>query len=173
MICDCPQRVVVLAGQNKAGIEKEIEERLADTVDRENEVIWQECRTFGAVRNRIRYWKQRMRKTVTVIVREGDVFSSKQLHDICVEQAATVIILGSDINNTICKLAHRDNLEEQVKGNSQTIKTLMQVADMTAAESSANHQKIVVEISDTCMGSLVEKIIKYKQVDGKCRIVPI
>lgn len=173
LYCDCPQRVVVLAGQNKAEIEKEIEERLTDTVNRENEVIWQECSTFGSVSGRIRYWKKRMRKTVTVIVREGDVFSSKQLHDICVEQAATVIILGSDINNTICKLAHRDNLEEQAKGNSQTIKTLMQVADMTAAETSADHQKIVVEISDAWTGSLVDKIIKCKQVDGKCRIVPI
>lgn len=44
---------------------------------------------------------------------------------------------------------------------------------MTAVETSADHQKIVVEISDAWTGSLVDKIIKCKQVDGKCQIVPI
>lgn len=49
----------------------------------------------------------------------------------------------------------------------------MQVADITSSQESDDDQKIIVEISDPWTEKLVEKIIHYKQVRGKCNIVPI
>ena len=59
------------------------------------------------------------------------------------------------------------------KGNSQTIKTLIQVAELTGAESSLDNQKIIVEIDDDWTMELVNKIILAKQVEGKCNITPV
>lgn len=108
-----------------------------------------------------------------MLIREGDVFSSKQLRDISLERARTVIILGNDFNDRVCKYEMQENQNLLSQGNSQTIKTLMQVSDITAAEYSDDDQKIVVEVTDNWTMELVDKIIKYKQVDGKCNIVPI
>lgn len=144
-------KVVVLNTDRKSEIEKEIEERLSDTISRE----------------------PNLRKNVQVIVREGDVFSSKQLNDISIASARTIIILGSDINNTLCQYGLREKMDDSRNGNSQTIKTLMQVADITAADTSWDDQKIIVEITDDWTLELVEKIKRAKQVDGKCNIVPI
>jgi hypothetical protein len=117
--------------------------------------------------------REKFKRNVTIVVREGDVFSSKQLQDIAVDQARAVIILGNDINNTICKYEYRERADAFEKGNAQTIKTLMQVADITAAESSANNQRIIVEITDDWTMDLVNRIIAAKQVAGKCNIVPV
>lgn len=173
LFCEDRQSVVVLASSRKAEIEKEIEERLADTIHRENASLRERCKGYGPIRGTLRYCRQHMRQTVTVVVREGDVFSSKQLHDISLEHAKTVIILGNDINNTVCKFEQRERNEQLYRGNAQTIKTLMQVADITGAESSDDDQKIIVEITDDWTAELVEKIIACKQVDGKCKIVPV
>jgi hypothetical protein len=152
--------VVVLVSRRKTEIEKEIADRLSDTVAREN----REAREKKT---------KKFRNKVTVIVREGDVFSSKQLHDISLERAKIVIILGNDINNTICKYEQEDLVEINSKGNSYTIKTLMQVADITGADYSNDNQRIVVEITDDWTRELVDRIIKCKQVDGKCNIIPV
>jgi hypothetical protein len=173
LYCDSKQKVVVLVGSRKKEIEKEINERIADTVNKEHAVLEKECAGMGKL-ERARYIKRnRLKKNLTVIVREGDIFSSKQLMDISLDKARMVIILGNDINNTICKFEHKDILENRNKGNSQTVKTVMQVADITAAQSSADDQKIIVEITDEWTSELVDKIIKYKQVEGKCNIVPV
>ncbi len=148
---DRPYTVVVLNSDRKQEIEKEIEARISDTLQRESD----------------------LKKNVQVIVREGDVFSSKQLNDISISSAKIVIILGSDINNTICQYGLRKKLDYSKQGNSLTIKTLMQVADLTSAESSRDDQKIIVEITDPWTLELVEKIKRAKQVDGKCNIVPV
>lgn len=163
LYCEKRQKVVVLVNGRKAEIEKEIFDRLSDTVEKENKEI------------RVKHGKiaRKFKNKVTIIVREGDVFSSKQLHDISLERARMIIILGSDVNNTICKYEHQDLLEENNKGNSHTIKTLMQVADITGAEYSNDNQRIVVEITDEWTKQLVDKIIKCKQVEGKCNIIPV
>ncbi len=163
LYCEKKQKVVVLVSGRKSEIEKEISDRLADTVERENRVLKEKNV------NNIKKFKNR----VTVIVREGDVFSSKQLHDISLERAKIVIILGNDINNTVCKYEQEDLSEINSKGNSHTIKTLMQVADITGAEYSDDNQRIVVEITDGWTRELVDRIIKCKQVDGKCNIIPV
>lgn len=163
LYCEKKQKVVVLVSGRKSEIEKEISDRLADTIERENRVLKEKNV------NNIKKFKNR----VTVIVREGDVFSSKQLHDISLERAKIVIILGNDINNTVCKYEQEDLSEINSKGNSHTIKTLMQVADITGAEYSDDNQRIVVEITDGWTRELVDRIIKCKQVDGKCNIIPV
>ncbi len=173
LYCEKRQKVVVLVNSRKAEIEKGIDERVTDTVERENRVIIQRYSSYGFLRRNLKILKHSFRKNITVIIREGDVFSSKQLHDISVEKAKIIIILGNDINNTICKYEHKDYLHTTNKGNSQTVKNLMQVADITAAEYSNDDQRIVVEITNNWTKDLVYRIIDCKQVDGKCNIIPV
>ncbi len=167
------QNIVVLVQSRKEEIEREIEERLSNTISQENENLKKECKSLPFFSRIVALYKGDFKQKINVIVREGDVFSSKQLNDISLDKAKTVIILGNDINNTLCKFDHKEKLEASSRGNSQTIKTLMQVSDITSAETSANNQKIVVEITDPWTLELVNKIIKAKQVEGKCNIVPV
>lgn len=173
LYCGQKQTVVVLVSNRKAEIEKEIEERLADTIAKENSALKSKCAECSFLKGIVKYHHEKLKREVTVIVREGDVFSSKQLHDISLEHAKTIIILGNDINNTICKFEHREKLEESRQGNSLTVKTLMLVADITSDASSDDDQKIIVEITDDWTSDLVNKIIHYKQVKEKCNIVPV
>ena len=173
LYCKGKQKVVVLVEGRKQEILKEIDERLSDTIHKENRLTYQRCNRCGFIRKIVAYRKERLTNNITVIVREGDVFSSKQLHDISLEKARSVVILGNDINNAVCRFEQREKNEENSKGNTLTIKTLMQVSDITAAAYSADNQKIIVEISDDWTWELVQKIIEYKQVEGKCNIVPI
>ena len=167
------EKVVVLVNSRKEEIIKEIDERLSETTAKENRIVYQEAKEFSLFK-RIQYIrKHKIEWNVTFIVREGDVFSLKQLNDIRLDLAKAVVILGNDINNSICKYENRIKSEETEKGNSQTIKTLMQVADITSAETSADKQKIIVEITDLWTYDIVKKIIRSKQVDGKCNIVPV
>lgn len=174
LYCKKKQKVVVLADSRKKEILKEIEERLTDTIHRENRAMKERYRNErGFFRKRFRFAREHLKNNIMVIVREGDVYSSKQLFDIAIEQARAVVILGNDINNTVCQYGNRERMEENSKGNAQTIKTLMQVSDITAADYSADSQKIIVEISDDWTWELVNRIIKYKQVKGKCNIIPV
>lgn len=173
LYCADKQKVVVLVDSRKKEVEREINERLSDTIAKENKAILDNCSEMNFISRTFYLLKNSFRKRVTVIVREGDIFSSKQLFDISLEKAKMIIILGNDINNTVCKFEHIEKFDQKGKGNSQTIKTLMQVADITAAEYSSDNQKIIVEVTDDWTADLVEKIIKYKHVNGKCSIVPI
>ena len=173
LYCDTRQTVVVLVAGRKDEIVKEIEERLADTIARENQAVLAQYGHLPFLRRASAIRKNRFRRNITVVVREGDVFSSKQLHDIALERARSVIILGNDINNTLCRFEYMERADAAARGNSQTVKTLMQVSDITAAADSADNQKIIVEITDDWTWDLVDKIIRCKQVDGKCNIVPV
>lgn len=171
MYCAERQKVVVLVRSRKDEIIREINERLTDTVNQENHLLEKEYKKTGNKKYKKKFASKYAQK-VTVIVREGDVFSSKQLRDISLEQAKSVIILGDDSKDAVCGYK-MDVMEERKKGNSQTIKTLMQVADITAAETSLDNQRVIVEITDEWTWDIVSKIIEYKQVDGKCNIVPV
>lgn len=178
LFCNTPQKVVVLVNSRKAEIEKEIQERLADTVKRENEQVARSCENMGYIAKAIYKQRHKFKNNLTVVVREGDVFSSKQLHDISLERAKTVIILGNDLNNSTCKFEQRERVDEKHKGNPQTIKTLMQVADITSAAYSDDNQKIVVEVTDDWTADIVDKIIISKthrngEETEKCNIVPV
>lgn len=166
------EKVVVLVASGKKEIEKEINERLSDTIMRENQAIWNRIMTENGYFGRSgTYYKERFTRNVTVLVKEGDVFSSKQLHDISIEQAKTVIILGND--NYLAPDDSHNNAIDNSAGNPLTVKTLMQVADITSSKYSKDNQKIIVEITDDWTWDLVDKIKRNKQVDEKCNIVPV
>ncbi len=173
LYCEGKQKVVVLVGGKRAEIEKEIVERLEDTISRENKALANSCAGLPFFKRMAYLGKHRFKNNIVLVVREGDIFSSKQLHDISLEKAKTVVILGNDINNSVCKFEYKEKMDDMSRGNAQTVKTLMQVADITAAADSADNQRIIVEINDDWTEELVAKIIKCKQVDGKCNIVPI
>lgn len=146
LFCNTPQTVVVMVENRKIEIEKEIGERIANTIETNN--------SFTNSPD------HRLKRNITTIVREGDVFSSKQLKDISVDRARLVIILENE--------DHDSDL-----GNSHTVKTLMQVSDITGSDRSADDQKVIVEITDDWTGELVDKIIRHKEKAGKSRIIPL
>ena len=77
LYCDSKQKVVVLVDSRKNEIEKEINERIADTVAKENAEVAQHCENMGFLSSF--FYKRKhsfSKKKVTVIVREGDIFSS-------------------------------------------------------------------------------------------------
>lgn len=59
-----------------------------------------------------------------MIVRQRDVFSAKQLHDIVLDKARSVVIPENDTNNTQCKYGLKELNRNRAKGNPQTIKLL-------------------------------------------------
>ncbi len=166
LYCRTPQKVVVLTDGGMEDIRKEIDDRLTDTIRRENRALLEKCRGLGFPERLARFLRERLRNTVTVVLRQGDVFSARQLYDISLERAASVIILEKERTGG-------PERSGAARGSAQTIKTLMQVSDITAAADSADDQKIIVEISDGWTGALVDQIIGYKQVKGKCNIVPL
>ena len=143
------QIVVVLVRQDKEEIQKEIEERLAATIRRENRAARAEGR------------RERMKNNIVVVVKQGDVFSAAQLHAVCLEQAHTVVLLGSN---------HAD---PEAVGDTSVIKELMQVCAMTGDEDTADDQKIVVEVENDRTAELVQEVIRVKQVRGKNNIVAV
>lgn len=171
LYCEKKQKVVILVSGNKSEIEKELNERLSYTVNKENADIYEKEKIKG--RNVKHGFAKKITDKLSIIIREGDVFSSKQLQDISLSEARSVIILGNDKNNSICSYRNWERTEEMQKGNSQTVKTLMQVADITSDETSADNQKIIVEITDDWTWELVCRIIEYKEVRSKCNIVPV
>jgi len=116
--------------------------------------------------------EKRLKNRLAIIVKEGSTYSLKQLQDISLEKAKTVIVLGDDDNDTICRYEEVD-LENKKSGNANTIKTLVQVSQITSSKDSLDNQRIIVETEDQWTGKLVSKIILHKEVLEKCNIVPI
>jgi len=173
LYCEEPQKVVVLVSGDKDLVEKQIHESISDTVTRENLALLDECKHMSFFKRMLYVKKHSLEKNLTVMVREGDTYSTKQLRDISIDKAKAIIILGNDINNTVCKFDYQEKMKNHEKGNSQTIKTLIQVAELTGLETSYDNQKIIVEIDDDWTMELVNKIILAKQVKGKCNITPV
>lgn len=157
LFCNHKQVIVVLSDSDKEEIKREIDEKLSFTIRRENEKLKQDLGPFE-------YNKKKLKNNLTIIVRQGDIYSANQLHNISLLNAKSVIILDDEQNG---------NISEDFKGNSKTIKALMQVADIVSKQDSRDNQRIVVEINDDWTEDLVNKIIKYKRMDRKCTIVPI
>jgi phage shock protein PspC (stress-responsive transcriptional regulator) len=93
------EKLVILSGNERDEVLEDINERISDTLDAEK-----------GFKNRL-----------TIIVREGDPGSAKQLSDISIENAKTVVILSE-------------------KENVRTIKTLLQVAQTVSENGSAEKQ---------------------------------
>jgi hypothetical protein len=167
------EKIVVLVGNDKENVIKDISERLSDTLEKERKVVRAACADMSFFA-RIKYInKHRIKNKLVVIVREGETYSTKQLNDISLSMAKSVIILGDDISNTLCKFDYKERITRLEKGNANTIKTLVQVAQITAAEDSADNQQIIVVVDDDWTLSLVNRIIRHKMRKGKCNITPV
>ena len=125
------ETIVVLVNSSSEEVKREINERLYLTLKNE----------------------KKLKNLLKIVVREGNTYSGKQLNDISLLNAKTVIILGENEANTI--------------------KTLVQVAEITSSETSMDNQKIIVEVEDSWTESVVKKIISHKERLGKCNIVPV
>lgn len=172
MYCKGKQVVVVLVEEGKLEIEREVNDRLQNTIEKENAALIKQIENLPFFARVRAFRRQRLKNNVTLIVREGDVFSSKELQNISLKDAKTIIILGNDEKITAAKLS-KNETELRSRGNPLTIKALMQVSDIVASAESADHQRIVVEITDAWTGTLVEHIIRNKEIEKKCKIVPV
>lgn len=176
---DNKETVVILVNENREQIENEIKNRIADSIEREKAKLLKQADNLivqGNLhkRNRHKYVKENYHiKKLTVIVRQGEVYSLKQLNDISVSTAKNIIILGKNESKDICKYNAEDYFDKIEHGNIATIKTLVQISQITSSEESADNQKVVVEVEDDWTMNLVDKIIKHKEKRGKCNIVPI
>jgi len=128
------EKIVILVESGKEEVLNDIDERLSCTIEDENEDV-------------------RSRKRLTIIVREGDSWSTKQLNDISIKKAKSVIILS--------------------KGDVLTIKTLLQVVQMASDEEAADNQQVIVEVENDWTFELVETIIGRTKLKGKRNIVPV
>ena len=168
--------VVILVSEDAAGVEREIAERFSNMLKAEQKKLAKETAGkpfFKAIHYQI---KHRTKNRITTIVREGETYSTKQLNDIAISQADSVILLSKDVHNSICQYGNVERREHLEKGNANTLKTLVQVAQMTADEQSADHQTIIVEVEDAWTEDLVNQIISHKagiEKQQKCTIVPI
>jgi len=165
--------IVILVPCDYEQVKREINERISVTLRVENKKVFNQTLDMR-LWERVSYIrKNRLKNRLTVIVREGDTYSTKQLNDISILSAKTVIILGRDIQNTACKYELLERLSHNEQGNSNTVKTLVQVAEITSSEASADDQVVVVEIDDDWTASIVNRIISHKEKLGKCNIVPV
>lgn len=167
------ETVVVLAGCSAGAIEREINEVLSAAIKSDQQDLKEACAQYSGLKRLAYHFKNRVKNRVTVIVREGETYSTKQLQDISISQAESVIILIKEVQNEICRFGNLERQEELEKGNSNTIKTLVQVAEMTSSEDSADHQTIIVEIEDDWTATLVDRIIAHKEKLAKCHIIPV
>lgn len=170
-----PEVVVILVSEGREAIEKELHEQFANTLDNERRLLRDHIRKYemGFFKAARYYRKHSLKNRVTVIVREGDTFSTQKLNDISIKQARTVIILGKDVQSSTCRYETIERLENAEKGNTNTIKTLIQVAELTASDDSAENQKIVVETDDEWTLHLVRQIMSHKEQRGNDCIVPL
>ena len=170
-------KVVVLVGTRRKEVELEISERISDTINRENAAICKRLKAESFLQYKHRVARSKMKNSVSYVVREGDVFSTKQLNDISIKKAKSIIILGSDSNNCFCTYEQKERKHEAEKGNPQTVKILMQVSDMTSSSDSNDNQRIIVEITDEWTQTVVNKVIECKlntlEAAEKCNIIPV
>jgi len=172
LFCREKQKVVVLADSSREEILSEIHERLADTIAHENRELAASVPDAPWFCRKLWYYRRRLKNRLTVIVREGDIFSSVQLNNIQLEKAKSIIILGGSLRSDAICVKLQEEADSSEKDDNRTVKTLMQVVDITSRSTSNDDQKIVVEVENDWTGALVSKIISAKQKLGKCRVVP-
>ena len=163
---DNKEMVVALVKSGRDDIKKEIEERLYLTIEKENALVRQKAQTMPFFARR-RYLKNnKLGNNVSFIVIEGNIFSQKQLRDIRIDAAKSVIILSTDPSES----AAEDGSYAD-EGSPQAVKALMQAADIVAAGKAAQHQTIIIEITDVWTYDIVQRIIRGKELGDKCNIV--
>lgn len=167
------ERIIVMVREGKESIETEIRDRLSDTVRRENQTLRVHCAGLPFLRRRSTLYHQKFHNKLTIIVRQGDIFSAERLVDVSVGQAKSIIILGQEPAR--CGGAEQRESESGASAHEDcsTVKLLMQVAEITGSEESRNHQQIIVEVNNDWTMDLVQHIIKQKQKAGKSNIIAV
>ena len=158
--------VVALVKSGRDEIKKEIEERLHHTIEKENALLRQKAASMHFFARRRFLKNNALRNTVTFIAIEGNIFSQKQLKDIRIDLAKSVIILSDDPTH-----AAAEGAEQADEGNPQAVKALMQVADIVAAGKAARTPHIIIEVADVWTDDIVQKIINGKELGEKTDIV--
>ena len=167
------EKVVILVENNRDDVLGDIDERLSDTMEAEKKAVMEASAHMGFWERRRYIRRYGIRNRLTVIVREGDAWSTKQLNDISIKLAKSVIILSENVSSMLDGSANKGHLDPIEKRNARTVKTLIQIAQMTSAEDSANDQQVIVEVEDGRTLELVNMIIEHKARKGKCNIVPV
>lgn len=172
---DEAEKVVILVSGGRELVEQEIRDRLADTLEKERAQLDEEAKSLGLTGALARsYVKERStRNRLTIIVREGDVFSMQKLNDISIRLAKAIIILGKDGSPASRGDADAAPSDRYERGNSELIKTLIQVSELTGGENSWNNQKVIVEVEDDWTLYQVNRIIEHKENQGKSYIVAV
>lgn len=168
-----PEKVVILVEDGKELVEREIADRIAYTLEKERKTLLQRCQKMGRLAALKVFHANRLRNRLTIIVKEGDPYSTKQLNDVSLDQAKAIIILCREQQTAASPTAVRESAVDRGRGSANTVKALIQVAEIASAQSSADHQRIVVEVEDDWTLSIIERIIAHKQQKGKCSIVPV
>ena len=172
LYCPDHQKVVVLTDGGREEILSEVQERLSDTIGRENEDLKNDIRMESWLKRKILMHRKKMRNNIDFLVREGDIFSSVQLRNIRLERAKAIIILCDNSRDEADLSDPDDSQDTRNRSDNRTVKTLMQVIDIASRFSSNDDQKVVVEVDNDWTERLVNKIIKSKQALGKCRVIP-
>lgn len=163
---DNKETVVALVKSGSDEIKKDIEERLYNTIEKENEDVSKKADKMDFFARR-RYLKNnKLGNNVTFIVIEGNIFSQKQLKDIRIDLAKAVIILSNDPSDSALEDGGQSD-----EGNPQAVKALMQAADIVSAGNADHNQNIIIEITDPWTYDIVQRIISVKELGKKCNIV--
>ena len=163
---DNKETVVALVKSGSDEIKKEIEERLYNTIEKENADVSKKAEKMDFFARR-RYLKNnKLGNNVTFIVIEGNIFSQKQLKDIRIDLAKAVIILSNDPSDSALEDGRQSD-----EGNPQAVKALMQAADIVSAGNAEHNQNIIIEITDPWTYDIVQRIISVKELGEKCNIV--
>ena len=163
---DHKETVVALVTSGREDIEREIKERLYLTIEKENALVYKRADSMSFFARRRYLKKNKLGNNVSFIVIEGNIFSQKQLRDIRIDAAKSVIILSSDPSNAAAEGGSYSD-----EGNPQTVKALMQTADIVSAGNAAPHQNIIIEIADMWTYDIVQRIIRSKNLGEKSNIV--
>ncbi|RJX24431.1 MAG: hypothetical protein C4537_06590 [Acholeplasma sp.] len=124
--------IVILSHHDKEVIENEIKRKLFDVQDGN-------------------------KKKLSIIVRHGEVFSKRDLMNICIEDSKTVVILSDE--HELSTLTHKDML---------SMKTLMLVSNMNIKP----HQTILVEVKEhSSIGLINDYIAKHSRLNDQ--ILPL
>ena len=167
------EKVVILVNGDKDDILSDINERLSDTLEAENEAIKERGAQMGLLKRWRFIRKSAIRNRLTIIVREGDSWSARQLSDIAIEDAKTVLILNDGITGARDAPDRDDRFAKAEKWDPHTIKTLLQVVHLTADDETVNSQQVVVEVEDQWTLALANTIINHKSNKSRNNIVPI
>ena len=167
------EKIVVLMEGDRDEVLSDIGERLSDTIAAENEAVSRACSGMSLIKRRQYTKRNSVKNKLTIIVREGDPWSAKQLGDISIKSAKSVIILSTGSTGAPNDSEREEYLARTEKGNTMIIKTLLQVAQLTAEEDSVDNQLVVVEVEDDRTLALVNTIVGYKTQKNKRKIVPV